>query len=204
MIKEYIRKESKYVFYARFGKILQIVTAVVISESAGVIGAVFTMSAISGPSTGSGLSWYAGLMKPVLAPPNWVFGPVWTALYALIGISLYLVWKNNWEVKNRFLESRRRAWNKWSERLWTGDWQKANAIAVFVIQYALNIVWSYLFFGLRMPGLAFFGLLALWLAIFWTIVAFYRISKPAAYLLLPYIIWVGFAGYLNYSIWISN
>ena len=176
--------------------IFKLVIAIVISESAGVIGAVFTMSAIS--------DWYAGLVKPELAPPNWVFGPVWTALYALIGISLYLVWKNNWEVKNRFLESRRRAWNKWSERLWTGDWKKANAIAVFVIQYVLNIAWSYLFFGLRMPGLAFFGLLALWLAIFWTIVAFYRISKPAAYLLLPYIIWVGFAGYLNYLMWISN
>ena len=188
----------------KMNNIFKFVIAIVISELAGVIGAVFTMPAILSPSTGSRLSWYAGLVKPELDPPNWVFGPVWTALYALIGISLYLVWKNNWEVKNRFLESRRRAWNKWSERLWTGDWKKANAIAVFVIQYVLNIAWSYLFFGLRMPGLAFFGLLALWLAIFWTIVAFYRISKPAAYLLLPYIIWVGFAGYLNYLIWISN
>lgn len=176
--------------------ILKFIIAIAVSELAGVVGAVFTMPAIS--------VWYAGLAKPELAPPDWVFGPVWTALYALIGISLYLVWKNNWEVKNRFLEGERKAWNKWSERLWTGDWRKANAIAVFAIQYILNIAWSYLFFGLRSSGFAFFALLALWLAIFWTIVAFYRISRPAAYLLLPYLIWVGFAGYLNYSIWMMN
>jgi len=117
---------------------------------------------------------------------------------------LFLVWKNKWETTNRILESKQKWWNKWSERLWTGDLQKANVIAIFAVQYVLNILWSFVFFGLHLPGLAFFVILALWLAIFWTIIAFYRISKPAAYLLLPYIIWVGFAGYLNYLIWISN
>ena len=197
MIKEYIRTESERVFYARFGKILQIITAVAVSELAGVIGAVFTTPAISS-------GWYAELAKPALASPNWVFGLVWTTLYFLIGISLFLVWKNKWETTNRILESKQKGWNKWSERLWTGDLQKANVIAIFAVQYVLNILWSFVFFGLHLPGLAFFVILALWLAIFWTIIAFYRISKPAAYLLLPYIIWVGFAGYLNYLIWISN
>ena len=180
----------------KLNNFFKLAIAIIISELAGIIGSVFTASAITG--------WYAGLEKPALNPPSWVFGFVWTILYFLIGISLFLVWKNNWEIRNPILESRRKAWNVFSERLWMGDLQKVNVIAIFVVQYILNIAWSYLFFGLRLSGLAFFGLLALWLAIIWTIANFYRISKTAAYLLLPYILWVSFAGYLNYSIWQLN
>ena len=82
--------------------------------------------------------------------------------------------------------------------------QKANVIAIFAVQYVLNILWSFVFFSLRLPSLAFFVIIALWFAIIFTIINFYRISKPAAYLLLPYIVWVSFAGYLNYSIWQLN
>ncbi|MBI5913332.1 tryptophan-rich sensory protein [Candidatus Azambacteria bacterium] len=180
----------------RVTNFFKLVIAIVVSELAGVIGSVFTISAIP--------TWYAGLVKPALNPPAWVFSPVWTALYALIGISLYLVWKNNWEVKNRFLEVRRKAWNRWSERLWTGDLQKMNAVAIFGVQYILNIAWPYLFFGLHLPSFAFFELCALWFSIVWTVVVFYRISRPAAYLLVPYLVWVSFALYLNYSIWMLN
>lgn len=180
----------------KISNILKLIIAIGICELAGVVGFVFSVSAIP--------EWYAGLAKPALNPPDWIFGPVWAALYALMGISFYLVWKNNWEVKNRFLEGKRKAWNAWSERLWTGDLRKINAIAVFAAQYVLNAAWSYLFFGLKSSAFAFFEILALWFAIVWTIAVFYRISKPAAYLLLPYLLWVSFAGYLNYLIWTLN
>lgn len=179
----------------RFTNVLKLVIAIAVSGLAGVIGAIFTAPAII---------WYAGLVKPALNPPAWVFGPVWTALYALIGISLYLAWKNDWKVNNPILAGERKTWNAWSERLWTGDLQKVNAVAIFGVQYVLNGAWSYLFFGLRLPGFAFFELCALWFAIVWTTVVFYRISRLAAYLLVPYLLWVSFAVYLNYSIWVLN
>jgi benzodiazapine receptor len=176
--------------------VLKLIIAVVICELAGSIGSIFTTPAISG--------WYAMLQKPLLNPPNWVFGPVWITLYALMGISLYLVSKNNWQVKNHILEGGQRTWNYLSERFWTGSWQKQNVIAIFSIQILLNILWSFVFFGLKLPSVAFFEILALWIAILYTIINFYRISKAAAYLLLPYIIWVSFATYLNYMLWILN
>jgi tryptophan-rich sensory protein len=86
----------------------------------------------------------------------------------------------------------------------TGTWREENVILIFAIQLALNVLWSFLFFALESPGLAFFELLMLWVAILYTIVNFYRVSKPAGYLLIPYILWVTFAGYLNYTIWMMN
>ncbi len=147
--------------------------AVVISELAGALGSIFTISAIP--------NWYAGLVKPALNPPSWVFGPAWTTLYALMGIAAFLVWKEGW-----------------------GRREVKAALAVFGLQFFLNAIWSIIFFGLQSPFWAFVDIIALWLAILWTIVAFYRISKPAAYLLLPYILWVSFAAYLNASIWLLN
>ncbi len=176
-----------------FNKILKCITAIIVSELAGIIGAVFTTPAIA--------TWYATLAKPALNPPAWVFGPVWTILYALIGVSLFLVWKNDWRVVNVLSVGSGKAWNKLSQRLWTGDLQKVNIIALFWVQWALNAAWSILFFGLHMPGAALFEIAVLWISIVYVMVNFWRVSKAAAWLLVPYILWVTFAGYLNFSIW---
>lgn len=175
---------------------LKFVISIAVVELVGVIGAVFTVPAISG--------WFAGLEKSALMPPAKVFGPVWTLLYFLIGVSLFLVWKNGWKTTNPIFEKKVKSWNRWSERLWAGDLQKTNAVSIFALQLILNAAWPYLFFGLHLPGLAFSEILMLWFAIVWTIAVFYRISRPAAYLLIPYLLWVSFACYLNFTIFILN
>jgi benzodiazapine receptor len=124
-------------------------------------------------------TWYAALNKPVFNPPGWLFGPVWICLYFLMGISLYIVW--NKEIKNKKI-----------------------AIHIFIIQLALNSVWSILFFGLKSPLFAFTEIIVLWLAILVTIMHFHIISKTASYLLIPYILWVSFAAVLNFFILIMN
>ena len=151
----------------------KLIIAIVVCQLAGVIGSIFTVSAIP--------TWYATLAKPALNPPSWVFGPVWTALYALMGIAAFLVWNQGWGRKD-----------------------VRRALTVFGIQLVLNALWSIIFFGLHSPGWAFADIIALWLAIVWTMVLFYRISKPAMWLLVPYILWVSFATYLNYSIYVLN
>ncbi|HEY4503735.1 MAG TPA: TspO/MBR family protein [Candidatus Paceibacterota bacterium] len=153
--------------------IIRLIITITISELAGIIGSIFTFSAIP--------TWYATLAKPTLNPPSWIFGPVWTTLYALMGISAFLVWKKGWDHK---------------------DVRKA--LGVFLFQLVLNAVWSIIFFGLHSPLWALVNIIFMWLAIVWTMVIFYKISKPAMWLLLPYILWVSFASYLNYSIWILN
>jgi len=182
--------------HMKINNVFKLIIAVGVAELAGVVGSLFTVLAIEG--------WYATLAKPALNPPSWVFGPVWTTLHLLIGLSLFLVWKNNWKVVNPVLEKTGKVWNQWSERLWRGDLQKVNAIAIFAVQYILNIAWSFVFFRMHSPLLASFVILALWVAILYTAINFYRISKPAAYLLLPYIFWVSFAAYLNYAMWALN
>ena len=147
--------------------------AVITCELAGVIGSLFTISAIP--------TWYATLAKPALNPPSWIFGPVWTTLYLLMGIAAFLVWRKGLDRK---------------------DVRKA--LGVFLIQLALNAIWSIIFFGLHSPFAALIDIVLMWLAIVWTMTLFYRISKPATWLLVPYILWVSFATYLNYSIWILN
>lgn len=152
----------------------KLVIAIAVSELAGIIGSVFTISAIP--------AWYVGLVKPALNPPAWVFGPAWTTLYALMGVAAFLVWSsyaNATEDKKKQIKV---------------------ALGVFGIQLFLNAIWSTIFFGLQSPGWALVNIILLWLAIVWTMVVFYRIAKPAAYFLIPYILWVSFAGYLNYSI----
>ncbi len=176
--------------------ILRFIAAIAICEGAGVLGFFVTVGAIP--------VWYASLAKPDIAPPHWVFGPVWIALYALMGVALFLVWKHDWKVVNPILVGKGRAWNKRSERLWTGDLQRINIVALFWIQLALNALWSILFFGMRAPAAAFFEIIALWVSIFYVIVNFYRVSKTAAWLLIPYLLWVGFAAYLNFEILILN
>lgn len=149
-------------------KLAGLIIAIAIPEAVGVASSIFTIRAIP--------TWYATLAKPAFSPPNWVFGPVWTTLYALMGIAAFLVWQQP------HTERRRALW-------------------LFGIQLVLNGLWSAIFFGLRSPAGALFVIVALWWAILATMVTFSRISKPAALLLLPYLLWVTFATYLNYSIW---
>ena len=152
---------------------MRLITAIVICELAGIIGSIFTISAIP--------TWYTTLTKPALNPPSYVFGPVWTTLYALMGIAAFLVWKNGWDRR---------------------DVRKA--LYVFGIQLILNASWSIVFFGLHSPLSALVNIALMWLAIVWTMILFYKISKPAMWLLVPYILWVSFASYLNYSLWMLN
>lgn len=152
---------------------LKLFLAIGASLSAGAIGSVFTARAVP--------TWYAGLVQPALNPPAWVFGPVWTVLYILMGIAAFWIWRNGWNRKNVRV-----------------------ALGVFGVQLLLNVAWSMIFFGLQRPGWALVSIVILWLAIVWTMVLFYKISRPAAYLLAPYLLWVTFASYLDYSIWMLN
>ncbi|MFH1780920.1 MAG: TspO/MBR family protein [Candidatus Nealsonbacteria bacterium] len=176
--------------------IFKLVISIVICQLAGVVGSFFTMPAIQ--------TWYAFLNKPSFNPPNSVFAPVWTILFLLMGISLYLVWIKNWSSEVSVDDAQKKSWNPLSKKLWFGVWREENAIAIFALQLVLNILWSVVFFGLRLPGYAFFEILMLWFAILYTIVNFYRISKTAGLLLLPYMLWVSFAAVLNFSIWLLN
>jgi len=126
-------------------------------------------------------TWYTELTLPSIAPPGWFIGTVWIILYTLMGISLYLVW-------NKGLRNKR----------------VKEAVSIFFVQLALNSVWSILFFGLQSPFLAFIEIIILWIMILFTILKFYRISKNASLLLIPYIAWVSFALVLNFSIWWLN
>jgi len=177
-------------------KIFKLITSILICEMAGVIGLFFTAPAIN--------TWYAKLLKPGFNPPDWIFAPVWTILFLLMGISLYLVRERNWIVDVSEDKEERKAWNPISTKLWRGTWREENAIFIFSIQLILNILWSVIFFGLKSFDIAFIEILMLWLAILYTIVNFYRISKLAGYLLIPYILWVSFASVLNLFIWWLN
>ncbi|MDP4195414.1 MAG: TspO/MBR family protein [Bacteroidota bacterium] len=126
-------------------------------------------------------TWYIDLVKPSFNPPMWIFGPVWVFIYFLMGISLFFVWKRGIKGSNVF-----------------------KAAFLFAIQLILNVLWSYIFFGLHNPRAALYEIVVLWGAIAITIVEFFKIRKVAAYLLMPYILWVTFALILNYSIWQLN
>jgi tryptophan-rich sensory protein len=150
--------------------ITKLIVSIAIPLIAGFIGSIFTTKSIP--------NWYATIQKPSFNPPNWIFGPVWTTLFILMGIALYLVWTSG----------------------------KANnaALWIFGIQLALNVLWSIIFFGLHSPLWAFVDIIALWLAILATIISFFSVSPPAAYLLVPYILWVSFATILNWKIMVLN
>jgi tryptophan-rich sensory protein len=149
-------------------------------------------------------NWYFFLNKPSFNPPDWIFAPVWTILFLLMGISLYLVWVKNWAIAVPAEKQEKKSWNPLSTKLWLGSWREENVMAIFALQLILNILWSVLFFGLKLPGPAFFEILMLWFAILYTIINFYRISRSASWLLLPYILWVSFAAILNFFIWRLN
>jgi len=132
-------------------------------------------------TAGSVTEWYPTLVKPPFNPPPWVFGPVWTVLYLLMGLALFLVWERGHHGSG-----------------------VSRAIAVFGVQLVLNALWSFLFFGARSPGWAMLELVLLWGAILWTFQLFHRVKPIAGWLLAPYLVWVTFAGVLNFSIWTLN
>lgn len=146
---------------------IQLIIAIGICLAVGVISGLATVKAIP--------TWYGDLRKPVFNPPNWLFGPVWTLLYILMGVALFLEWHA------------------------VGTYTNVASI-VFYVQLALNFAWSYLFFGLKLPKVALIEVILLWFAILATIIFFYSVSHLAAWLLIPYLVWVTFATALNAAI----
>jgi len=157
----------------RSARIFMFLASILVCQGAGVLGSVFTAPAIP--------TWYADLKKPSFNPPDWVFAPVWTTLFLLMGISLYLVWSKETPGKS-----------------------KKAAVAAFAIQLSLNSLWSFLFFGLHAPLFGLLEIVVLWFFILLTLLLFYRLSRPAAFLLLPYLLWVSFATVLNYALFALN
>lgn len=153
--------------------VIKLVISIIACFAAGGIGTIFTFKAIP--------TWYAGLKKPPYTPPNSVFGPVWTTLYLLMGISVFLVWQSGLANNDALL-----------------------AFALFWIQLAFNAFWSIIFFGLKSKGGAVIVIIVLWLLILATVVTFFRVSGWAGALLIPYIVWVSIATYLNIGVWLLN
>ena len=153
--------------------IWKLVVSIVACLAAGAIGSIFTQQAIP--------TWYATLEKPAFNPPNWVFMPVWTLLYIMMGVAAFLVWRKG-------LENR----------------QVRIALIVFLVQLVLNASWSVVFFGLESPLYGLIVIAVLWVAILFTTLMFYRISRVAGVLMLPYLLWVTFAAVLNESVWLLN
>ena len=151
---------------------MKLLYSLVLTLGAGVIAGLATASNIGG--------WYSTLSKPGFNPPNWIFGPVWTLLYILMGLALFLIWKQ--PVSNK----------------------RSNSLWLFFVQLFLNFIWSFLFFYFHKTGLALVDIIILWIFIILTIISFSRLSKTAAWLLVPYICWVSFASILNGAIYHLN
>jgi tryptophan-rich sensory protein len=154
-------------------KAIQITISIIICELAGIIGSIFTAKSVK--------TWYLLLKKPVFNPPSWVFGPVWTTLYAMMGYSAYRIWAKGFARTDVKI-----------------------ALAVFAIQLILNSLWSFIFFGKQDLALALVEIIVMWFFIGVTMILFYKIDKTSAMLLLPYLLWVSFASFLNYSLWRLN
>lgn len=146
--------------------------SIVVCFGAAGLGSLFTTPSIE--------SWYVTLRKPLWTPPNWLFGPVWTALYLGMAIAAWLVWRR------------------------AGVSGGKLALTLFALQLVLNVCWSAIFFSAHMPGLAFADIVLLWLLILATVVSFWPISRVAGWLMVPYLLWVAFAAVLNYTIWRMN
>ncbi len=152
---------------------VKLIVSLAIPQVVGLTGALATAGGVR--------DWYPALAKPGFTPPGWVFGPAWTLLYLLMGIALWLVWREAGRSEN-----------------------VRPALLAFAVQLALNALWSFVFFGLRMPGAALVEIILLLGAIVFTIVQFRKVSRLAALLLVPYLLWVSFAAVLNASIWLLN
>ena len=157
----------------KLGELARLILCIAICQMAGVIGSIFTASSVA--------TWYTTLKKPWFSPPGSVISAVWILLFVLMGISLFLVWRQGISGADSKI-----------------------ALVVFAAQLLVNTLWSYAFFGLQSPLAGVVVIVVLWLLILQTIVRFWPIRKGAALLLVPYIIWVSFAGFLNYSIWRLN
>lgn len=155
-------------------KILRIATVILTCLAVGYISSIVTRENIP--------TWYADLNKPFFNPPNWIFAPVWTILYIMMGVAGGMIWN----------------------RMETDEENVKKAFKFFILQLALNALWSYLFFGLQNPLLALIEIILLWLLIFETYNQFKKIDKVAGMLLVPYLAWVSFATVLNGSIWWLN
>ncbi len=153
--------------------IIKLIISVATPIAIGAVAGSFTASSVNG--------WFTTLVKPSFNPPNWLFGPVWTALYIMMGISCYLVWNS-----------------KVAEKI------KNEALVFYLIQLLLNFLWSFIFFYAEQPGWALIDIILMWVMILLTILKFGRISSIAAWLLVPYISWVSFATILNFAIWKLN
>ena len=152
---------------------IKLIIAVAIPLAVGGISGFFTATGVE--------SWFQTINKPSWNPPGWIFGPVWTTLYAMMGVALFLVWKSD-----------------------SSDILKKTAITLFAVQLILNFFWSFIFFDQHQIGWALVEIIVMWIFILLTIFAFGNVSKLAAWLLVPYISWVSFATILNYSIWKMN
>ncbi|TCO08482.1 TspO/MBR related protein [Natronoflexus pectinivorans] len=152
--------------------LLKLLISIALPLSVGAIAGMFTAQAVP--------EWYASLNRPWFSPPNWIFGPVWTTIYILMGISFFMVWKQD-ATRERNL-----------------------AILVFFIQLLLNLAWSFLFFYFKMPGLALIEIILLWLSIIVMFFAFYKVNPLAAYINIPYFLWVSFAIPLNAGFYFLN
>jgi benzodiazapine receptor len=153
--------------------VIKLVISILACFAAGGIGSIFTFKVIP--------IWYAGLKKPRYTPPNWVFGPIWTTLYILIGISVFLVWQKGLATDGVML-----------------------AFTLFWIQLAFNALWSVIFFGMKSKGGGVIIIIVLWLLILATIITSFQVSGWAVALLIPYIVWVSIASYLNIGVWLLN
>lgn len=154
-------------------KVFKLILLVIVCNLLGSIGALATSSNLVG--------WYDQLIKPSFNPPNWIFGPVWTLLFTLMAIALYLILES--KQNKKFFKT---------------------AIILFIIQFFFNITWSFVFFDLHSLGWAFVNILILLLFIILTVIYFSKINKKAGYLLIPYLYWVSFATILNLAIWLLN
>ncbi len=153
--------------------IIKLLSSIVICQAAGVIGSLFTTPSIP--------TWYASIEKPSFTPPNGVFGPVWITLFLLMGIALFLVWREG-----------------------LGDRRVRGAFIIFMVQLILNVLWSVAFFGMRSPLAGLVVIIVLWAAILLTVINFFGISRVAGALLVPYIAWVSYAAVLNGALYILN
>ena len=152
---------------------IKLISAILICEAAGILGSLFTASAIP--------TWYATLNKPSFNPPNWIFAPVWTMLFVMMGVAAFLVWKQG-----------------------VAQPGVKFALGMFLLQLLFNVLWSVMFFGLRSPLAGLIDIAALWGTLAITIWLFFTHSTVAGILLLPYLAWVSFASVLNFAIWRLN